>query len=103
MTENTENLENVAKAKIRPPRRISPFWILPIVAFVIGALLFFQILKEQGTTIRIRFNEGDGINAGKTAVRYQGLQIGLVKKVYFVDNLDKVEVEAEINPEAKSV
>lgn len=103
MTENTENLENVAKAKIRPPRRISPFWILPIVAFVIGALLFFQILKEQGTTIRIRFNEGDGINAGKTAIRYQGLQIGLVKKVYFVDNLDKVEVEAEINPEAKSV
>ncbi len=95
--------QTVQVAKIRPPRKISPFWLLPIVAFAIGCLLFFQILKEQGETITIRFNEGDGITAGKTAIRYQGLQIGLVKKVYFVDNLKKVEVEAEINPEAKSV
>lgn len=95
--------QTVQVAKIRPPRKISPFWLLPIVAFAIGCLLFFQILKEQGQTITIRFNEGDGITAGKTAIRYQGLQIGLVKKVYFVDNLKKVQVEAEINPEAKSV
>ena len=99
MLENKE----IQPAKIRPPRKISPFWLLPIVAFAIGCLLFFQILKEQGELITIRFNEGDGITAGKTAIRYQGLQIGVVKKVYFVDNLKKVEVQAEINPEAKSV
>lgn len=99
----TEQIETVTPAKIRQPKRISPFWILPIVAFAIGCLLFLQILKEQGVTIKIRFNEGDGLTAGKTAIRYQGLQIGQVKKVYFIDNLDKVEVEAEINPEAKSV
>lgn len=99
----TEQTENVVPAKIRQPKRISPFWILPIVAFAIGCLLFLQILKEQGVMIKIRFNEGDGLTAGKTTIRYQGLQIGLVKKVYFIDNLDKVEVEAEINPEAKSV
>nr|WP_314738974.1 MlaD family protein [uncultured Haemophilus sp.] len=98
----SDNLD-VKPAKIRQPRRISPFWILPIVAFAIGCLLFFQILQERGQMITIRFNEGDGITAGKTAVRYQGLQIGLVKKVYFADNLKKVEVQAEINPEARSV
>lgn len=63
----------------------------------------FQILKEQGETITIRFAKGDGITAGKTVIRYQGLQIGQVKRVYFVDNLKEVEVQAEINPEAKSV
>ena len=47
---------------------------LPIVAFAIGCLLFFQILQERGQMITIRFNEGDGITAGKTAIRYQGLQ-----------------------------
>lgn len=104
MTENTSqtNHEPVL-AKIRQPRKISPFWLLPIVALTIGCLLFFQILKERGQAITIRFNEGNGITAGKTAIRYQGLQIGQVKKVYFVDDLKKVEVEAEINPEAKSV
>lgn len=90
-------------AKVRQPRKVSPFWILPITAFIIGCLLFFQIMKERGEMITIRFNEGDGITAGKTAIRYQGLQIGQVKKVYFVDNLKKVEVQAEINPEAKAV
>ena len=98
----SEKLE-VQSAKIRQPRRISPFWLLPIAAFAIGCLLFFQILQERGHMITIRFNEGDGITAGKTAIRYQGLQIGMVKKVYFVDNLKSVEVEAEINPEARSV
>lgn len=92
-----------APAKIRQPRKISPFWLLPIVAFCIGAMLFFQILREQGQMITIRFQEGNGITAGKTAIRYQGLQIGLVKKVYFVDDLKQVQVEAEINSEAKSV
>ncbi len=99
MNDTTE----IQTAKIRQPRRISPFWILPIVAFSIGCLLFFQILKERGEMITIRFNEGDGITAGKTAIRYQGLQIGQVKKVYFVDDLKQVEVQAEINPEAKAV
>ncbi|AAP95339.1 hypothetical protein A6046_04630 [[Haemophilus] ducreyi] len=99
----TENIPKSVAAMIRQPRKISPFWLLPIVAFIIGALLFFQILKEQGETIKIRFNAGDGIVAGKTIVRYQGLQIGQVKKVYFVDDLKKVEVQAQINSEAKSV
>ena len=99
----SENIEQSLPAKIRQPRKISPFWLLPIVAFFIGALLFFQILQEQGEKIKIRFNEGDGLSAGKTLIRYQGLQIGQVKKVYFVENLKKVEVEAEINPEAKSI
>lgn len=99
----SENIEQVVPAKVRQPRKISPFWLLPLVAFIIGGLLFFQILQEQGEKIKIRFQEGDGISAGKTLIRYQGLQIGQVKKVYFVEQMKLVEVEAEINPEAKSV
>ncbi|MCK3655539.1 hypothetical protein A4G19_07195 [Pasteurellaceae bacterium Macca] len=99
----SENSQNVLPAKVRPPRKISAFWLLPIVAFAIGTLLFFQILKEQGEKITIRFNEGDGITAGKTVIRYQGLQIGQVKRVYFINDLKQVQIEAEINSEAKSV
>ncbi|QGM81175.1 MlaD family protein [Otariodibacter oris] len=90
-------------AKVRQPRRISPFWILPLIAFIIGIVLFFQILKETGENITIRFQNGAGIEAGRTAIRYQGLQIGVVRKVAFVDDLKEIEVTAEINPEATSV
>ena len=109
MTSNNQN--NVSQeqeteiqaAKIRHGKRISPFWLLPLVAFCIGALLFFQIIQEQGYSIKITFANGDGLVANKTQVRYQGLQIGVVKKVNFTEDLKLVEVEANIYPEAKAV
>lgn len=95
--------EHIQTAKVRQSRRISPFWLLPIIALIIGATLFFQIIKEQGDTITITFAHGDGLVANKTQIRYQGLQIGVVKKVNFTEDLKKVEVQANIYPEAKTV
>ncbi|MDG6882646.1 paraquat-inducible protein B [Phocoenobacter uteri] len=101
MSENTA--EQIPEAKIRPPRKISAFWLLPLIAFMIGVLLFFQILKERGETITIHFNDGAGLTAGKTAIRYQGIQIGMVNKVIFTPDFKGVDVQAEINPEVTSV
>ncbi|MDG2957552.1 MlaD family protein [Exercitatus varius] len=98
-----ESAGSVETANIRQSRRISPFWLLPLIALFIGATLFFQIIREQGHTIHITFATGDGLVADKTQIRYQGLQIGIVKKVSFTDDLKKVEVEANIYPEAKTV
>lgn len=104
MTDPQNNsAEQIQSAKIRQSRRISPFWLLPIIALIIGATLFSQIIKEQGETITITFAHGDGIVANKTQIRYQGLQIGVVKKVNFTDDLKKVEAQANIYPEAKTV
>ena len=106
MTNNKQNTsmpETEVVAKVRQSKRISPFWLLPFIALCIGAVLFFQIVQEQGISIRITFSSGDGIVAGKTQIRYQGLQIGVVKKVNFTNDLQKVDVVANIYPEAKSV
>ncbi|AKD38433.1 PqiB protein [Pasteurella multocida subsp. multocida OH4807] len=101
--DNVEQRYTETNANLKQVRRISPFWLLPFIAFCIGALLFFQIIQEQGHTIRITFASGEGLIAGKTQVRYQGLQIGVVKKVNFTDDLKQVEVIANIYPEAKTV
>ncbi|OOF68341.1 PqiB family protein [Rodentibacter caecimuris] len=90
-------------ALLRKNRRISPFWLLPFIALCIGAILFFQIIQEQGKSITITFESGEGLVANKTSVRYQGLQIGEVKKVNFTDNMQKVQVVANIYPEAQDV
>ncbi|MCW9709845.1 MlaD family protein [Avibacterium sp. 21-586] len=108
MTDNNkapsvEDNYNAVKATIHKNKRISPFWLLPFVALCIGAILFFQIVQEQGINIKITFDNGNGLIAGKTQIRYQGLQIGVVKKVNFTDDLKKVEVQASIYPEAKTI
>lgn len=91
------------QAVLRKNRKVSPFWLLPFIALCIGAILFFQIVEEQGKSIKITFSNGSGLVADKTPIRYQGLQIGVVKKVNFADNMQKVEVIANIYPEATSV
>ena len=77
--------------------------LLPFIALCIGAILFFQIVQERGKTITITFSNGAGLVADKTPIRYQGLQIGVVKKVNFTDNMQKVKVEANIYSEATEV
>ena len=99
MTENNkpesqsidEQYNNV-EALLRKNKRISPFWLLPFIALCIGAILFFQIVQEQGKMITITFSNGAGLVADKTPIRYQGLQIGVVKKVNFTDNMQKVKL-----------
>lgn len=104
MTDNTKHTTHTeVDANVTQNRRISPFWLLPFIALCIGAILFFQIIQEQGVSVRITFANGEGLVADKTQIRYQGLQIGVVKKVNFTDNLQKVDVVANIYPEAKSI
>lgn len=101
--ENSINELESTTATVEQIRRISPFWLLPFIALCIGAFLFFQIIKQQGEIITIRFQSGDGLVANKTQVQYQGLQIGTVQKVKFTSDLKNVEVTATIYPEAKTL
>ncbi|OOF83401.1 hypothetical protein BKG92_03145 [Rodentibacter ratti] len=100
---NVDSQYKTIQSVLRKNRKVSPFWLLPFIALCIGAILFFQIVEEQGKTIKITFTNGSGLVADKTPIRYQGLQIGVVKKVNFTDNMQKVEVIANIYPEATSV
>lgn len=102
-TTNVDSQYKTIQSVLRKNRKVSPFWLLPFIALCIGAILFFQIVEEQGKTIKITFTNGSGLVADKTPIRYQGLQIGVVKKVNFTDNMQKVEVIANIYPEATSV
>lgn len=97
------NANSSIPANISAIKRISPFWLLPFIAFCVGVVLFYQLHKEQGEQITIYFSEGSGLVAEKTPIRYQGLQIGLVKKVNFTSDMKSVEVIANIYPEAVSV
>lgn len=113
MTNNQQNDQSPIANKIPPQKTrnatvrrlksISPFWLLPIVALIIGLTLFAKILDEQGESITIYFTNGAGITADKTPIRYQGLQIGIVRKVKFTEDLKQIMVTASIIPEAKTV
>ncbi|WP_300002667.1 PqiB family protein [uncultured Cedecea sp.] len=87
---------SVMEARIKTKRRISPFWLLPFIALLIGGWLMWTAWQEQGATVTIDFTSANGIVAGRTPVRYQGVEVGMVKSISLNDDLRKIEVKVSI-------
>ncbi len=63
---------------------LSLVWIVPIVALVVGAVLVVRALLQTGPEITIEFRSGEGIEAGRTEVRFKEVVVGRVKSVSLV-------------------
>src|SRR5215472_15337910 len=56
-------------------------WLVPLVAVLIGGWLAVQAILQQGPTITISFTTGEGLEAGKTKIKFKNVDIGVVKTV----------------------
>ncbi|MEO3988314.1 PqiB family protein [Pseudocitrobacter cyperus] len=84
------------EARIKIKRRLSPFWLLPIIALMIAGWLIWNSYEDRGTTITIDFMSADGIVPGRTPVRYQGVEVGTVQEIRLTKDLNRIEVKASI-------
>lgn len=84
------------EARVKNKRRISPFWLLPFIALLIAGWLVYNNFRERGTTVTIDFQSAAGIVAGRTPVRYQGVEVGTVQKISLSKDLRSIVVEASI-------
>ncbi|MCP5363990.1 MAG: MCE family protein [Hyphomicrobiales bacterium] len=87
-------------AAIRPARRrFSIVWLVPLVAVLIGAWLVYETLTEKGPEITIRFDTAEGLEAGKTKIKYKDVEAGAVKSIRFSEDLSHILVTAEMAKE----
>lgn len=49
------------EARIKTKRRISPFWLLPVIALLIAIWLIWTSYNDRGTTITIDFQSASRI------------------------------------------
>ncbi len=82
-------------------RHFSTVWIVPIVALIIGAVLIYKSVSQKGPTIQITFQSAEGIEAGKSVVKYKDIKVGKVTDIRFNEDLKSVVVTAELNKEMK--
>ncbi|MGF1758713.1 MlaD family protein [Photobacterium sagamiensis] len=97
---NGQNNQQPEPVDIRRDRGLSPLWLLPLLALVLAGWLIFQAVNEAGERIQIHFNDAAGLIAGRTTIRYQGLEVGIVRDVNLSEDLHSIYVEADIYPEA---
>lgn len=98
-----KNQEQPQYAEIKPIRRISKIWLIPIVALLVGAWMVYYQIANQGTEITIYFSSAEGLEAGKTKVRTRYVDVGLVTKIKLRENESGVAISARINKEAESL
>jgi len=92
------DLDDLPPSVTTPPRhaRISLVWIVPIIAALAAGGIALQRILSEGPAITILFKSSQGIEAGKTFVKYKDVKIGLVTAVQLSGDRDAVEVTAKI-------
>jgi paraquat-inducible protein B len=88
--------ERLPQAVVQPRSRLSVVWIIPLVAAVIGAWLAYKAYSEEGPTITITFKTAEGLEAGKTKLKYKDVEVGQVESIVLAEGLSNVVVTAKL-------
>lgn len=104
MTNNSSppDFADIPAAIAEPKRRrtLQLVWIIPIIAAIIGASLAVSSYLQRGPVITISFLSGEGLEVGKTKIKYKDVQIGMVKNIAIAKDRSHVIVTAELTREA---
>ncbi len=76
---------------------LSLVWIVPLIALIVGAVLVVRALLQAGPEITIEFRSGEGIEAGRTEVRFKEVVVGRVTSVSITPDRQKVLVSASLD------
>ncbi|QQC66962.1 PqiB family protein [Paraburkholderia ginsengisoli] len=76
--------------------RMQLVWLVPIVAVLIGGWLATKAILERGEKITISFKTGEGLEAGKTKLKFKDVDIGVVEAVALSPDHRNVVAKAEV-------
>lgn len=94
--------EALPGASIQRKRGISAIWLLPLLAVLLGGWLAYKHFTEAGVNIVVIFNTGEGVEAGKTEVRYKGIKVGVVDELQVQPNMDSVAAQITLSKQLES-
>jgi paraquat-inducible protein B len=78
-------------------------WVVPIAAAVIGISLLIRNWENEGPRITISFLGGEGVQVGKTLVKYRDVTVGRVSAVVLSPDHKTVVVTANLSKDAESL
>jgi len=79
---------------------ISLVWLVPAVAIAIAASMLVRSVFLTGPRVEIEFKSAEGVEAGKTEVRYKEVVIGKVVGVALRDDRERVVVVVQLDQSA---
>jgi len=82
--------------------RLSLVWFIPIVAALVGAWVAVTRVLSEGPKIQIVMKSAEGLEAGKTKIHYNGVDIGTVTTIELSKDHQHVTMTAQMAPKTES-
>ncbi|WP_017463258.1 intermembrane transport protein PqiB [Dyella ginsengisoli] len=103
MTEETNPAGDELPQPVVHRRRLgaSLIWLVPILAAVVGLSLVVHSWMQAGPSITISFQSAEGLDAGKTTVKYKNVVIGKVTHIRLSPDRSKVLVKVALDKSAE--
>lgn len=92
----------IADALIRPEKRWLPslVWLVPLVAALIGLSLVINALLSQGPSITLSFSSAEGLEAGKTKVKFKDVDIGIIQSISLSSDRHRIIANVDLSKSA---
>ncbi len=78
---------------------VSFIWIIPLLALAVAFAVAWQSYTERGPVIIVGFQDGAGITAGETKLKYRDIEVGAVEEVGFSGDLGEVQAHIRLTKE----
>jgi len=85
-----------AVAAPKSARSIQLVWLIPLVAVLVGGWIAVKAILDRGPEITISFDTAEGLEAGKTKIKYKDVEVGQVSSVVLSEDLKHVIVTADL-------
>ncbi|WP_148254110.1 intermembrane transport protein PqiB [Aidingimonas lacisalsi] len=101
MTDDNTSPNESSRAIRRRQTRLSPIWIVPLVAALIGLWLVYDNVAGRGPQVTLVMENAEGIEAGNTLIKSRNVEVGRVEDVRLSDDLGHTVITARMDPEAE--
>ena len=92
----------VSTPKVGKQSGPSIVWLIPLLTVLVGGWLIIKTVSEQGPEVTISFKTAEGIEAGKTRIKYKNVDIGVIEQIQFAEDFSHVIVTASFNQGTES-
>jgi paraquat-inducible protein B len=104
MPDRDPPLPSVPESRSVPKKRtrLSLVWFIPILAAIVGAWVAVTRVLSEGPKITIVFRSAEGLEAGKTKIHYNGVDIGTVTAIRLSDDHQRAIATAQMAPKTEA-
>src|SRR3954451_642070 len=88
------------QAITRRSHRLSAIWLISLLAVAIAGWLVWDTISKEGPTIEVSFDSAEGLQAGKSPLKFKDIEFGTVKSLRLSPDNTHVVVTIATNAQA---